>query len=99
MNSFGAEVDAVDEVAYPVAAAGLIEGCDDRVIGGYFGVRCRRSQECELQLAKLLPVEDQRPQVYVQRLEKPLDVAYGLLGVPAVVHVHRQRAQAELLDL
>ena len=61
------------------------------------GIRDRCLEEGELEIPELLPVEDLGIQIDAERSEDLLDVADRQLGIPAIVQVHGQRPEAELL--
>src|ERR1700729_2712923 len=97
MNTFGTEVDPVEQVANAVPRAGSVKSGDNRMIGGNLRIGSRCSQEGQLQRPEFPPVQYQRGKVDVQGFQNSLDVANGLIRVPAVVDVDSEWPQSQLL--
>jgi hypothetical protein len=97
-HAFRSDVDASEHVAKPEPGSLRVEQGEDGVVGGNLAVRRRRLEERHLQVAELLPVDDVRVEVDAKRFQRFLDVRDRELRVPAVVEVHGEGAQAEILD-
>jgi hypothetical protein len=57
----------------------------------------RSAKKSLLQLPKLLPIQYLRMQVNIQFFDNPLNVRNCQFGIPAIIHMHRQRPQPQFL--
>ena len=96
-DALGHVVPSAEDEFHAVLRRNTVERRRNGDVRRSLDLRHGRPQEGQLEVPELLPVEHDALVVDSQRTGDVLDGLGRGVGVPAVVHVHRQRAQAEAL--
>ena len=97
-DALGCVVASHEDEADAVLRRNAVERRGNGDVRGRLDLRHGCPEEGELQVPELLPVEHDALVVDPKRPSHVLDVLGRRVGVPAVVHVHAQRAQTKALD-